>query len=231
MRAEGLGQVGAGAQRAHRAAEPRIEQVAHQPESQREAQRDQTEHRALGREVEAEQVQRRNAREAVEAAQRLDDAQPVIDDHAPGQRGQRQVVAAHRERERADARGRQRGERDAGQQRGPARHAVRHREVAGRVGADADEGRLAEGDQAREAGHQREPERHRGVEQHKARERDVVARGEQRHAGRGRHGDGREHPGTKRHEASCECGSASERHSSSGTINANTMISLAALAP
>ena len=99
-------------------------------------------------------LDRRDAEQAVVLAQRVDVAEQVVQAQAPGDGGQRQVVARHAQRDPAQQQRGGDGEGQADPHREPGRDAVRQRQVGRGVGADADEGGLAERGQPGDAGQQ-----------------------------------------------------------------------------
>ncbi len=104
-------------------------------------------------------VSGRNAGKPAVAPERIDVSEQEIDGNAPGDRAQRQEVAAEPQGRGAENGGDEPGESQRQQQPDPGRAAVHGRVPGGGVGADADEGRLAERREPADAGEQHQAER------------------------------------------------------------------------
>src|ERR1700719_1410344 len=117
----------------------------------------------------------------------------------------------------------------------PGRGGIRRRQPSGRVGADADERRLAERRQSADAGEQHDAERHQRVNADIIEERDgefggPKRRREQDHNGR----DQQDRAGAKLHPSTSASSSSvwssdSDRHNSTGISTLKTITSLSEL--
>ena len=112
-------------------------------------------------------IVRRRHREAVEAA---GDGGPFLehraDDAAERQGGDRQIQPAHAQGRPADRGAAQRGEQPGDRQRDQERHALRQQHRVD-VGADAQERRVAQADQAGVADQQHQPDAGDGEDEHR----------------------------------------------------------------
>jgi hypothetical protein len=94
--------------------------------------------------LEAGDRQRRDSGHAGVPTEHFQIAEHVEEADAPGDRGQRQIVAAHAQRNEPEEQGERRREDETDREREPGRCGVPRRKIRGRIGADADERRLAE---------------------------------------------------------------------------------------
>jgi hypothetical protein len=114
------------------------------------------------------------------AAERVDVAEQHRDRQAPGDRAERQEVAAEAQRQHADQQRRHAGQQQREGEAEPRREALRRRQPGGRIGGDADERGLAERRRAADAGQQHETERDQRADA------DVVEQRDRERAGDGR---------------------------------------------
>ena len=147
------------AQAADRATGPRLQQIAVEDEGEPDQRPDQVVDRLRLDQRPTADTQRRDIGKPGVPAEGVDVAEQQRDREPPGDRAERQEVAAEAQRQEAD---RQRGE--AGQREGedeaePGRRAMRGGEPRAGVGGDADEGGLAERGRAADAGEQHQAER------------------------------------------------------------------------
>ncbi len=180
--AHGLGHLRAGLERAYGPAHARVQQVQHGQRCQQHQRPGQQEKHTALAQLPAEQRQAGHAEDAVVFAQRLQVAHGVVQRQAPGQRGQRQVVARHAQRDPAQHDGADGGQAQADPQGQPGREPGVHREPGRGVGADADKSRLAKRGQAADAGQQHQ------AEHSEAGDADVVELGDPE-LGHGQHRD------------------------------------------
>ncbi len=226
-------------ERADGAALARIQQVVHGPDAQQQQHPDEHSQHARRGHVEPEQAERRQAAHPRVAAQRLQVAEDVIQAQTPGDGAQRQVVPRQAQRDRAQQPGDHRRHHQPQQQTQPGHQASRdggqrllHARVGGDpgrgVGAQADEGGLAEGGHAADPGQQHQAHGHHRIQADVVQQRD----GERRQKGPGqrqqRDEDPCDVPGG--HSSSSTWCVFIERHHSTGMIRVNTMTSLNALA-
>jgi hypothetical protein len=140
-------------------------------------------------------------------------------------------VARHAQRQRAQQQRQQHRQRHADEERQPGRHAEARGEVGRRVGADADEGRLAEGGQPATPVSSTRPSATSGVQADVVELRDPEVRHRQQRQQQHHRGEGGEEFA---HDAFMSVllamRVAQERHSSTGRIEENTITSLKALA-
>ena len=111
--AEGLGHLELPAQRADRAARPRIEQIGGRPQRGERDAPDQEVVVALVLAARTRTDERRDAGEPGVAAQKFEVAEQEVKAHAPGDRRQRQIVASHPQRDEAEAQRERKRERRA----------------------------------------------------------------------------------------------------------------------
>ena len=108
-----LGHHAAALERADRTAGARVEQVDQRPGTEQRQRPDQVINAAALVEIDAKQVERRHAEQAVVLAQRLGVGHRVVDRQAPGDGRQRQVVTAHAQRQPTEQQRRRQREREA----------------------------------------------------------------------------------------------------------------------
>ena len=178
--------------------------------------------------------QRRNAGNAVIAAEEFELAEQIKQADAPGDGAERQIMSRqpHRdeaEHDRGDAADQQRQ-----RQRQPRRQAIGRRQHRRGVGAEAAKRRLAERGEAADAGQQHQPHRHqRGepdiVQQHDPERRHARNERDRRHHQR-EHDDGQPLRHRDQSFSSSTAGAASDRSTRTGMISVKTMTSLKLLA-
>ncbi len=199
---EGDAEAGRGAsgpQRADRAADAAAEQVARHQDGAEHRQGHHGVVQPAVEEAHAGDRERRQADDAVVAAEQVEVAEHVEQAHRPSERAQRQVVPGQPQRHDADHPRPHPGRQQRARQRQPGRDAEPHGEQRGGVCAEAHEGRLAEGGHGAEAGQHHEPQhQHRGdagvVRQRHPLQRHAGQHGQQEHEGQGPeagHGRGR----------------------------------------
>ena len=211
--AEALGHDAAGAQRAHRAALARVEQVGGQQQGDDQEQPDQVvDAGAVAERVRAD-GDRRHVGNAAELPEHGQVAEQEIGREPPGDGAERQEMAAQPQGHGAEDRRDQAGEQQSRQQTEPRRIAQERGEPGRGVGGDADEGGLAEGQHAADAGQQHQAQHREGVDADVVHQRD--AEGAQ-HAGRHRDQQNRGHAG----EAELQ-----RRHSSASSSSLATRLS------
>ena len=178
--------------------------------------------------------QRRDAGDAVIAAEEFELAEQIKQAEAPGDGAERQIVTRQphgdeAERHRGDAAHQQRE-----RQRQPRREAISRRQYCRGVGAEAAKRRLAEGGEAADAGEQHKSHRHqRGkpdiVQQHDPERRHARDERDRRHRSR-EHENGQPPSHRAQSFSSSTAGAASDRNKRTGMISVKTMTSLKLLA-
>ncbi len=97
-------------------------------------------------------------------AEHLDIAEEIIDRDAPGDGAERQQMAAEPQRRQAEYRRRAAGQQQGEDEAEPGRAAVKRAVPGGGVGADTDEGGLAERGEPADAGQEDEAERDQRID-------------------------------------------------------------------
>ena len=173
--------------------------------------------------------QRRDAGNAVIAAEKFELAEEIVEPDAPGDGAERQIMAGQPHRDDAEDDGGDAADEQRERQCQPWRDAVGHAQHRGGVGAKATERRLAERGQAADAGQQHQPHRHQCGEADIVQEHDP----ERRHARdqRDRRHDQRKNEegptvGHRQSPSSSTAGAASERSTNTGMMSVKTMTSL-----
>jgi hypothetical protein len=115
--------------------------------------------------------ERRDARDAVIAAEEFQLAEQIEQADAPGDGAERQIMAGQPHRDDPEQDGRHAADQQRERQCQPRRKAIGRRQHRRGIGAEAAEGRLAERRKSADAGQQHQPHRHQGgeadiVEQH-----------------------------------------------------------------
>ena len=221
-------------QRADRAAGAGVQQVHGQQRRDQHRDPDREIDRAGIEHPEIADRERRDAGDAVIAAEEFQLAEQIKQPDAPGDGAERQIMAGQPHRDDAEQDGGDAADQQRERQRQPRRKAVGGRQHRRGIGAEAAKGRLAERGEAADAGQQHQPHRHQGgeadiVEQHDPERRDARDERDRRHDERE---DEDRKPLMHRRQSfsSSTAGAASERSTSTGRISVKTMTSLKLLA-
>ena len=221
-------------QRADRAAGAGIQQVHGQQRRDENPDPDRKIDRAGIEHFEIADRERRDARDAVIAAEEFQLAEQIEQADAPGDGAERQIVAGQPHRDDAEQDGGDAADQQRERQRQPRRKTVGGRQHRRGVGAKTAKRGLAERGEAADAGQQHQPHRHQGgeadiVEQHDPERRDARDERDRRHDERE---DEDRKPLIHRRQSfsSSTAGAASDRSTSTGRISVKTMTSLKLLA-
>ena len=220
----------AAAQRAHRAALARIEQVGRQHQRHDHEDPDQVVDAVAARERMAADRDRRDLADAVVLPEHGHVAEQEVGRQPPGDGAERQEVAAQPQGHRAEDGGDQAGEHDAHDQPDPRRIARLHGEPGGGVGGDADERGLAEGQHAADARQQHQAEHGQRIDADEVQQRDAERAEQRRRERQQQDPDGRDEVELQARHSSASSSSVpaklSERHSRTGMSRLKTSTSL-----